>query len=529
MSLRVVAVAAPDWISGSKNSLALNSRDPASLFNACRFAALQARTGVGGWGDSNWNTDRRSLRSKFQLLYSLDDTDNFLRLLLRERPNLLLIGAMTLCMPGAMECARLARAVLGDEVAIVLGGRHPTETVYLSGRRARGAEHVQHHAGSPLRLMASHRIYPVFDAVISGDGEFIIAALGEALARQPSAGRAGLVGAISALSPSIPGDWIVGWLDDDAPRALVSAGLPIDYGVLPSIAEIFGVSTSFDVFDGRMTAHVFSDAGPGCVYDCSFCSEGSSVTGGLRDASGSPNRLYRQLRQSCDVIKQDHGQRGASAFVEDSVMLAGSPRLIDRFVDLMEENPIDIVFGAQLTIDQILMRQSQLLRLSRVGLRYVFIGVETMNPNEIGGFSKDLNRARKSWESRLRDVLDILEDMRIRSGAAVLFGLGEPHGSRVELIETLSRMRESSGVLNPISANWAVQHPLRGRDGGANYEYLEWGTPEGPFLDCFHQFGEASVRYPLPNVGRPILAEVQELSGMLADLSESPRLLSKAG
>jgi hypothetical protein len=55
MSLRVVAVAAPDRVSGGgKSDNAIDSADPASLFNACRLAGALAVDGIGAWGDSNW-------------------------------------------------------------------------------------------------------------------------------------------------------------------------------------------------------------------------------------------------------------------------------------------------------------------------------------------------------------------------------------------------------------------------------------------------------------------------------------------
>ena len=517
VELRVIAVSAPDYVTGAKGSGALNSSDPASLQNACRVAATLAGSAANPWSDSNWNAAPERRREYVTMLASLDDLDAFEELLIRERPNLLLIGAMTLCMPGALACARVARATLGDGVLIVLGGRHPTETMYLSNRRVREAASVRHHAGSPLRLMASGRIAPAFDLVISGDGEHIIAALGDAIAFQPAGKPIEVARIVSAIDPRTPGDWILGWLDADEPSALVSAGTPLDHATTPSIAALFGVTAAFDVFAGRKTAHAFSDTGRGCAYDCGFCSERSSATGGLRDVAGAPARLHRNLRESAAAIRAEHPGRGASAFIEDSVMLGGGPRALGEFADRMEREPIDIAFGAQFTIDQLIAREPELKRLAGVGLSYVFIGVETLVPAGIGGMSKDVGRHRDSWQRRMERAMSILGDLRIKVGAAVLFGLGEPHADRLELLETLSRLRRSGGVLGPISANWAVQHPLMGQDDGANYDYVDWGTPAGPFLEYFHRFGEASVRYPLRKAGPPRLADVAEIAGRLAD------------
>jgi B12-binding domain/radical SAM domain protein len=525
MDLRAIAVAAPDWVAGAKSAEALNSQDPASLFNACRYAALRAQEGSGVWADSNWACARPELRRKLKLLYSLDDLPEFEDLLQRERPNLLMIGAMSLCLPGAIACAERARAILGDSALIVLGGRHVNETMYVEKGGGRCAGNVVHHRGSPLRLMASGRIPAVFDAVVSGDGEYLIAALGDALARAFS--RALPVrSALRFIDPAAPGDWILGSLDGGRavaggrPIVLVSAGLDIDYGAMPSPSRMFGASAAFDVFDGRPTAHVYSDTGRGCVYDCAFCSERRSVAGAPRDLPNGAARLWRQLDEACDTLRQDRPGRGASAFVEDSVLLGGSPRLVSSFADRLERQPLDIVFGAQLTIDQILTRKAEIERLARVGLNYVFVGIETLFPEAVGGMSKDLGRnhlgrRRAPWLARTAEALAHLKENGIQCGGALLFGLGETHKSRLDLIAALQRLQHEIGMPSPISANWAVQHPLCGDDDNANYDYVEWGTPRGPYLDCFHRFGEASLLYPLPRVGPPRLDEVREVTAAL--------------
>ncbi|MDC0710707.1 B12-binding domain/radical SAM domain-containing protein [Stigmatella sp. ncwal1] len=523
MTLRAVAVSAPDWIEGSKDSRALNSRDPASLFNACRYAALKTFDPSSSWSSSNWVGTRVERRSKVLLMYSLDDMPAFAGLLQREQPNLLLIGAMTLCLPGAVACAEVAKEILGDRVLVVLGGRHASESMYLERHHARTPDNVRHHPSSPLHLMASGRIPRVFDLVVAGDGEHLIAALGEAVAQAEQESGVSLPRAVlERLDPRTPGDWIAGTLEGETSRVLLSARSPIHYASLPSPVRMFGAAAAFSVFGGRITAHAFSDTGRGCVYDCAFCSERSSVTGGLQDPMNAAARLYRQLDEAVSVISEDHPARGASAFVEDSVILGGSPRLVDQLAERMEADPLDIAFGAQLTIDQILTRRAQLTRMARLGLRYVFVGIETLVPETIGGMSKDLGHKRASWLSRIHQAMELLRDQGIHCGCAILFGLGEPQERRLELLEVLRAMRGQYGMPEPISANWAVQHPLCGQDGGAGYDYTEWGTPPGPFLECFHRFGEASVRYPLPQVGAPLLHEVKEVTSLLDTLAMPP-------
>lgn len=259
--LRAVAIAPPDRFEGREGSLTIGSRDPASLFNACRLAAQAAEYGVGAWGASNWAEGRASRRKNLLLMGSwLDDAPRLEALLERQRPNLLLLGSMTLCLPGAVACARLARALLGDDVCIVLGGRHPTETFWMEG----GSDY--HHPASPLRLMASGRIEALFDFVVSGDGEGIIVEIGEAIGRAPDMSSAlSAIRSDSAIREAA-GDFSIGWVEGDRVRAVESRGPSLDPDLLPAGVEMFGATACFEVFGGRPTAHVFSDVGRGCAY-----------------------------------------------------------------------------------------------------------------------------------------------------------------------------------------------------------------------------------------------------------------------
>ena len=526
MGLRLLAVAAPDRVSGTPHVKALASRDPASLFNACRHAAwLASRSKHSAWSNSNWNASRESLRETFLLMHSLDDMPDFLEIVQEVRPNLLLIGAMTICLPGAIACAVEARRLLDESVFIVLGGRHASETIYLSKARSRADAFVMHHPSSPLNLAHKGEIPDVFDLIVAGDGEHIIAEVGEAVATLPVAGnekRRKRTDVLGLISPEIPGDWIAGAVAGEAIETVVSAGNLIDYDKLPSPALMFGVSGGFDIFRGCKTAHVFSDTGRGCVYDCSFCSERKSVAGGLKSLEGAARRLHRQLVQSRSVIEADSPGWGASAFVEDSVLLAGSPRLIDAFIEFCRVEPPHVQFGAQLTIDLILRRRDHIAALSSLGLRYLFVGIETLIPGNVGGMSKDLASRSGSWMTRVEAVLELCAALDIKVGAALLFGLGESQQDRLQLLEVLRSLRMGTGNPSPISLNWAVQHPLCGDDGGANYKYTQWGVPPGRFSELLSRYGEASTLYPVGGLSGPRLEDLEEIEIYLKAFDKPP-------
>ncbi|MBU1151428.1 B12-binding domain/radical SAM domain-containing protein [Patescibacteria group bacterium] len=518
MAIRVIAVAAPELPEGKIGTGVLSSDDPASLFNACRYAAFLAENDIGFWGESNWASPRKERRETFLLMHSLkENLPIFEKLLEKIQPNLLLIGAMSLCLPGAVACAKKAKKMFGDEICVVLGGRHANETIYPTQEGT-----IKHHFGSPLRLMAEERIDRVFDLVVSGEGEYIIASIGEIVGGldQRKISPAEISNHLQEISQT-SGKWIVGWVDDIKEIHVVEGrSSQFDRNYLPSPVEMFGVSSTFDVFPGSLTAHVFSDSSSGCVYDCIFCSERRSVTGPLIQLDTAADRLFRQLKSTTNVIQQDSPSFKASAFVEDSTILAGSNNALNRLARLLTEEKLDLRFGGQLTIDQILSKVEIIKNLKFVGFDYLFVGMETLEPKSVGGMSKDTKFSEDSWLRRTEKVLEILNSLEIQCGLSLLFGLGENHDSRIRLLFQIKKWRENYGIPNPIGLNWAVQHPLRGNDGGTGYKYIEWGIPSGPWIEMFRDFGEASVLYPLANQKPPILKEVQEIADFYHELPE---------
>jgi hypothetical protein len=80
-------------------------------------------------------------------------------------------------------------------------------------------------------------------------------------------------------------------------------------------------------------------------------------------------------------------------------------------------------------------------------------------------------------------MIELLADLGVKCGVAVLFGLGEAHEQRLALVEQVRHWRATYEGPAPISMNWAVQHPLLGQDGGTGYTYTDWAFPRAQTLD----------------------------------------------
>ncbi|XOU94690.1 MAG: B12-binding domain/radical SAM domain-containing protein [Candidatus Kerfeldbacteria bacterium] len=516
MSLRVAAIAAPGYLRGRPAGTTLASKDPASLYNACRYAAHLADNSTGLWGDSNWADGRKSRRSSVLLLNSLqEDMQEFEEMLLRVKPNLLLIGSMTLCLLGAVECAKKAREMFGDQICIVLGGKHVNESVYID----QGTGQITHHVSSPLRLVADGHIDNIFDLVIAGEGEYVIAKIGMVVSMldKRKSSLADIKKSLYYLSQA-QGNYIIGTVVNNDIRVVQSRGLPIDRNTLPSPSSMFGIQTSFDIYPGTKTAHVFSDTGGGCVLNCDWCSECLLVNGSLKQVNTSANRLYRQLQSAIEVVSHDSPGYKTSAFVEDSIMLASSPRQLKMFSTLLEENNLDIKFGGQFTIDLAIKHFKPIVALNKFDFDYIFFGLETIDPESVGGIDKVRSANGVSWLQRAEKLFCDLYDHGINSGVSLLFGLGESRQDRINLFEQIGKWQRDFKFPNTVSLNWAVQHPLKGNDQGMNYNYLNWGIPDDEYLEAMQIFGEASLLYPIAGQSSPILAEVKEISELYKKL-----------
>lgn len=500
IELRALAVAAPYQVCRATDPATprtLGSRTPFSLQNACRLAAGMAQSGTGVWGASNWNGS--DVSANIVMYDYADDLGDFQAKLETVRPNLLLIGTMTLGLPGAIDIAQRAKQLLGDTVTIVLGGKHPSETIY----KLKGDDTVHHAAGSPLRLMLEGKVPENFDVVIAGDGEHIVAKLGEMVAEYESAVL--LREHLSDLA-TCPGTWVAGIVKNGAICTVASTGIPIDRDTMPVPATVFGFDGNFPVFDTDRTAHVYSDISRGCIRNCFFCTERQAING-KPNLSNAANRLARQLAAVRESGKES-GDR-VSAFVEDSILLMGVVPEMNKLHDLLLDQEC-VPFGGQTTVDLLLHkdRQDAYKALTKVGLEYLFVGLET--PNEQVAQTIDKNIGEGDWMVRNEAAVKFATTIGIKYGVSILFGLGESQADRMFLLEEIARwQRTYKGNPCVVSMNWATQHPLF--DVGP-FDYVEWGTrADSERLPLFQKlFGEASEKYSIARQ-LPTVAELKEI------------------
>ena len=517
--LRVLGVSAPHYVKKDESiiSTSLNSSDPFSLYNAYKVAAYKAQNGDENWGNSNWNTKEGRDNSIMLLQYYYNDAPLFLEKLKEIKPNLLFIGSMTLGFAGAIEIAKLAKKALGDEAFIVLGGKHVGETMFEENGK------VKQLKSSPLLLMKDGKIPKVFDMICSGDGEEILYQIGnginQCLENEESFDN---VFKYEGLKDA-KGDWTLGWLNKNSECEFIqSKKISLDYDKMPLTSELFKISTKFDVFENSdLTAHTMSYLSKGCVHNCFYCSESSRINGKLKQTETGAQRLYKNLESIQRIGKERYGTDKMSAFVEDSIILAGNPKLLNELSRLLEEKPLNVEFGGQFTIDTLLDSRNQEIvsRLAKQGFKYVFLGLETNNEEIAETMSKNKVKKGMSWIEKNEKAIEFVKSQNMKYGVSVLFGLGESQKDRINLMNTIKGWQKKYGLPNVVSMNLAVCHPLRNNE---TYDYIEWGTSaDSEYLPIFTRlFGEASENYKMPGIELPTVDELIELEQIYDEIKE---------
>lgn len=509
----LMALSAPHWVKkATSESLSLNTKTPFSLQNAVRLATSKAMNGEGHLGTSNWSSKENLRDTVFMMQYWEDEKEMLKNKLLEIKPNVLFIGAMTLSFPGSIEVAKLAKDVLGDDVFIVLGGKHANETFYEDCELG-----ISNHNGSPIKLMEENKIPKVFDLVCSGYCEELIAEVAEKIGNLISEGKKTkeIYKEMPALTETANGNWRVGWITDNKRHEYQSEGKPIDYSEMPVPAELFGIKESFQVYETELTAHASSDTSHGCIFNCSFCSESAKINGQLQDKNHSAARLFRQLKKIKETALAENYTESISAFVEDSTLLNiyKDPSQMYELARLLKEDGLKIKFGGQFTVDELLdpKIQQALKELKEVGLSYIFTGMETGDEKVAQKMSKNKDQQELSWIEKNEKAIIVLRDLGIKYGISVLIGLGENSETRSHQLDLLREWQKKYQSPSVVSMNLATKHPLQNKDIDENF--IEWGTPaDSQYLEIFQNiFWEASERYALDKKNFPSIEELREI------------------
>ncbi|MBI4602866.1 MAG: radical SAM protein [Planctomycetes bacterium] len=222
------------------------------------------------------------------------------------------------------------------------------------------------------------------------------------------------------------------------------------------------------------------DAGRGCPFHCSFCTiinvQGRKMRNRL--ASRIKDRIRRNAEHKIDYY----------FFTDDNFSRnPGWQEIFDALIELKREEGISIQFMMQ--IDTLAYRLPGFVeKAAEAGCTQVFIGMETLNPDNLPAAGKSQNR--------VGDYKRMIDAWHARGIAChVGYIIGFPFDTVESVREDVRRLREEIGV---DQVSFFMLTPLPGsQDHRQMQERGEWMDSDYNRFDSFHP----TIRHPRMSAG----------------------------
>ena len=332
------------------------------------------------------------------------------------------------------------------------------------------------------------RAYPEVDSVVVGEGEETLRHLVQALQQKTDL-------------ESVPGLVFrdkTGEIVHNPPRPLIQ-----DLDQLPFPARDY-LAIAYQKYH-----HALVYASRGCYHRCSFC----QIAQFYRLSPGGPyrTRSAKNIANEIEILVNEHGVR--SIFFADDEFITESKqrkRIIEELIEQIRKRKLDFSFSIQYRADT--GAHEPLLRaLNEVGLRTVFIGVESGVESVLERFEKGISKA--DIDKALQVVRDL--DLNLIPG----YMLYNPDTTFEELKESVeyllspaSPMIQDLHGMNLLKGTAEEQslrqrNLVRERDFRISYRVQD--TKVAAFVDWLRRYYQ---------LYRPIVLNVYELLFLLVDL-----------
>ena len=229
-------------------------------------------------------------------------------------------------------------------------------------------------------------------------------------------------------------------------------------------------------YDGKLSSF---DAGRGCPFQCSFCT--------IINVQGRKSR-YRDADDIEELIRANHAQGISAFFITDDNFARNRnwEAIYDRIIELREKEGIRIQFLIQ--IDTLAHLTPNFVEKSaRAGCSHVFIGLESINPENLAHMKKGQNRI-----TEYRRMFQLWKEHGIMTYAGFIMGLPK------DTPESIKRDIELIQRELPVDVlEFTMLTPLPGsEDHKVLYEKGVWMDPDLNRYDLEHTTCEHPVMSP---------------------------------
>jgi radical SAM superfamily enzyme len=153
---------------------------------------------------------------------------------------------------------------------------------------------------------------------------------------------------------------------------------------LPSLAGAPYPMLPAETIRGTIGKYTSFDAGRGCPFQCSFCT--------IINVQGRKSRR-RTPEEIEEIVRKNLAQGISRFFITDDNFARNTDweAVFDRLIVLREKENLNIKFGIQ--VDTMCHRLPHFIeKAGRAGVRRVFIGLESINPDSLLGARKKQNK-----------------------------------------------------------------------------------------------------------------------------------------
>ncbi len=286
--------------------------------------------------------------------------------LLKKKPDLVALTALTPTIGRALETAQVVKETLPDSI-VVMGGYHPTFNF--------------------IETLEDENV----DIVIRGEGEYIMLNLVQALENQSSLHDVkGIV-----------------FEDKNSKEIVVNPEAPLiqDLDELPFPALNLLPMKKYRLLDmdTHMTTMITTR---GCPMQCSFCSSAAMHGKKIRE------RSVENIVDEIEYLKTNY-DIDTIAFMDDTFTL--KKRKVMAICDEILKRNIEIMWGCTSRVDT--LDEKLLKKMKEAGCITIFIGVESADQQQLDNMCKNTTIAK------IENAFKIAHKLKIRTIASVALGM----------------------------------------------------------------------------------------------------------
>lgn len=286
--------------------------------------------------------------------------------LLKRKPDLVALTALTPTIGRALETAQVVKETLPDSI-VVMGGYHPTFNF--------------------IETLEDENV----DIVIRGEGEYIMLNLVQALENQSSLHDVkGIV-----------------FEDKNSKEIVVNPEAPLiqDLDELPFPALNLLPMKKYRLLDmdTHMTTMITTR---GCPMQCSFCSSAAMHGKKIRE------RSVENIVDEIEYLKTNY-DIDTIAFMDDTFTL--KKRKVMAICDEILKRNIEIMWGCTSRVDT--LNEKLLKKMKEAGCITIFIGVESADQQQLDNMCKNTTIAK------IENAFKIAHKLKIRTIASVALGM----------------------------------------------------------------------------------------------------------